>query len=63
MINNMEQTINKVCRQVIALHRLGCYLTLQQVVDAIKQELDVEVDEEYIEREVKNRLKFKLKAF
>lgn len=63
MKNNMEQTIDKVCKQVIVLHRLGCYLTLQQVVDAIKQELnDVDVDEDYIRQEVKRRLKFKLKV-
>lgn len=57
----MEQTIDKVCKQVVSLHRVGVYLTLQQVVDAIKQELDVDVDEDYIRQEVKNRLKFKLK--
>jgi hypothetical protein len=63
MINNMEQTINKVCRQAVTLHRVGVYLTLEQVVSAIKQELDVEVDDVYIEQQVKSRLKFKLKAF
>ena len=52
----VDSIINKVCRQAVALHRVGVYLTLSQVVDAIKQELDVEVDEEYIEREVKSRL-------
>ena len=58
----MEQTINKVCKQVVALHRVGVYLTLEQVVAAIKQELDVNVDEDYIRQQVKSRLKFKLKA-
>jgi hypothetical protein len=59
----MEQTINKVCKQVVVLHRVGVYLTLEQVVAAIKQELDVEVDDVYIEQEIRSRLKFKLKTF
>jgi hypothetical protein len=59
----MEQTINKVCRQVVVLDNLGVYLTLEQVVAAIKNELQEEVDEDYIEQEIRSRLKFKLKAF
>jgi hypothetical protein len=36
---------------------------LDDVVNTIKQELnDVDVDEDYIRQQVKNRLKFKLKV-
>lgn len=58
----MEETINKVCRQVISLRRIGVYLTLQQVVNAIKRELQEEVDDKVLEQEVMSRLKYKLKT-
>ena len=58
----VDTIINKVCNQVSKLHRLGVYMCLDDVVNAIKQELDVDVDEEYIKQEVKRRLKFKLKV-
>lgn len=60
----VDSIIDKVCRQVSKLHHLGVYMYLDDVVNTIKQELndvDVDVDEDYIRQEVKNRLKFKLK--
>jgi soluble P-type ATPase len=59
----VDSIINKVCKQVSKLHHLGVYMYLDDVVNAIKNELqDVNVDEDYIRQQVKNRLKFKLKV-
>lgn len=77
MKNVIDAIINKTCKEVVILHRIGTYLTIDEVMNAILYELDkqnvnvpltiwvfnksIPVDD-YIKQEIRSKLKFKLKV-
>lgn len=78
MLNIINDIINKVCKEVVILHRIGTYLTIDEVFNAILYELDKQhintpstvwifntsiPVEEYIKMQIKNKLKYKLKDY
>ena len=77
MKNIIDKIIDRTCKEVVILYRLGTYLTADEVLNAILYELDKQhIDlpltiwvfnksmsiDDYIKQEVKSRLKFKLKV-
>ena len=76
MLSIINSIINRVCKEVVILYRMGTYLTADEVLNAILYELEkqnvnvpltvwvfdksIPVDE-YIKMQIENKLKYKLK--
>ena len=76
MINVINCIINRVCKEVVILYRLGTYLTADEVLNTVLHELEkqnvnlpltvwvfdksIPVDE-YIKMQIENKLKYKLR--
>ena len=78
MKNIIQTIINRTCKQVVILHRMGHYFSIGEVTQMIYDELykqninvpltvwvfdkSIPVDD-YIKQEIRSRLKYKLKDY